>query len=84
MVFNGFVECCDDDRCGDSGVCRDGEGVAGVVIEPGQDFLVGAIGETDVGHVCLPGVVREVGFEPGERGLWAFPGVRVMSLAVVR
>ena len=40
MVFNGFVECCDDDRCGDSGVCRDGEGVAGVVIEPGQDFLV--------------------------------------------
>ena len=40
------------------------EGVAGVVIEPRQHLHVGVVGETDMGHVCLPHLVGEIGLEP--------------------
>ena len=51
------------------------EGVAGVVIDPGQDFGVGAVGEAPVAHVGLPCFVGEVCFEAGEGTLWSFLGV---------
>lgn len=51
MFFNGLVECVSDDVAGDAFVCRDVEGVSGVVVEPGDGFGVGAVGEPDVGEV---------------------------------
>ena len=41
----------------------DGERVAGVVVEPGDDLGVGAVGEAPVGEVGLPGFVGELGLE---------------------
>lgn len=46
-----------NDRTGDWLVSSDRQRVTGVVIEPGQDFGVVAIGETVVGKVRLPGLV---------------------------
>lgn len=54
---SGGFECCDDDRSGDSGVGGRGDQVAGVVVDPKQDFDVGAVCESDVGEVCLPAFV---------------------------
>ena len=47
----------DDDWAGDASVGGDRQGVAGVVVEPGEDFGVGAVGEAVVGEVGLPGLV---------------------------
>lgn len=63
VCFGCCGELGDDDRGCDPGVGGDGEGVAGVVVEEGEDLDVGAIGETPVGHVGLPGLVRLVGLE---------------------
>ena len=52
------------DRPGDPGMGGDGQGVAGVVIEPGQDLGVRAVGERVVGEVGLPALVRHVCLEP--------------------
>ena len=54
------------DMGADAVVGGDAECVAGVVVEPGQDFGVAVAGEGDVGHVGLPGVVGEFGDEPDE------------------
>lgn len=48
---------------GDTGVGGEGEGVAGVVVEPGEDLGVLAAGEGVVGEVGLPRLVGLVGFE---------------------
>ena len=39
---------------GDRSMRSDGQGVAGVVVEPGEDLDVGAVGEVVVGEVGLP------------------------------
>jgi hypothetical protein len=56
------------DRAGDPGVGGDRQGVAGVVIEPGQDLHVGAgppvgTGQGVVGEVSLPALVGLLGSE---------------------
>lgn len=52
-----------DDGSGDALVGGDRQGVAGVVVDPGEDFCVGAIREAVVGEVGLPGFVGLFGFE---------------------
>jgi hypothetical protein len=54
----------DHDRAGDPGVRGNRQGVAGAVIEPGQDLSLGArmvtaASEAVVGEVRLPGLVRQ-------------------------
>jgi hypothetical protein len=61
---------------GDGPVCGDVQGVAGAVVEPGDDLHVVAgsavvVGESVVGEVGLPGLVRHPGFEPDVGGLRA-------------
>jgi hypothetical protein len=46
-----------DDRAGDRGVGGSVQGVAGVVVQPGEDLGVGGVGEPVVGEVGLPGLV---------------------------
>ena len=45
------------------------ERVAGVVVEPGEDLDVGAVGEAVVGEVGLPALVGLLGFEADVGGL---------------
>lgn len=56
-------------------MCGDGDGVAGVVVDPAEDLGVGASGEPPVGEVGLPAFVGLVGGEAdvGRFGsfLWA-------------
>ena len=47
----------------------DRQGVAGVVIEPGQDLGAGATGERVMGEVGLPALVRLLSLEPDVGGL---------------
>ncbi|MDZ4235168.1 MAG: hypothetical protein U1C73_15725, partial [Dietzia sp.] len=56
----------DDGGSGDGLVGGDGQGVAGVVVEPGEELGVAAIGEAVVGEVGLPGLVGLLGLEPDE------------------
>jgi hypothetical protein len=63
VLGKGFAERGEHDRGGDPGVCGDVQGVAGAVVEPGDDLDVGAgsavgEGEPVVGEVGLPGLVR--------------------------
>ena len=80
MRGSGFTERGEHDWSGHGAVGGDGQGVAGAVIEPGQDLHIGAllgaadaatVGEVDgavlqavVGEVGLPGLVRLLGLEP--------------------
>lgn len=59
MCLCGLVECINDDVAGDAVVCGDAEGVAGVVVEPYQDFGVCVGGEPVVGEIGLPCFVGE-------------------------
>jgi hypothetical protein len=61
----GFAERGRDDRAGDAAVGGDREGVAGVVVEPGEDLGVGAIREAPVGGVALPALVGELARRSG-------------------
>ena len=63
MAGNGIAEFVQDDRAGDAPVCGDREGVAGVVVDPAEDFGVGVIGEPPVGEVGLPAFVGLFGGE---------------------
>ena len=54
----GGAEGLQDGGAGDPGVGGDGQGVAGVVVEPGQDLGIGPAGERVVGEVGLPALVR--------------------------
>jgi hypothetical protein len=49
--------------------CGDGEGVAGVVVEPVQNFDVGALGQPPVGEVGLPAFIGLFGGKADEGGL---------------
>ena len=69
MAVSGFGEFCQDDGGGDAAVCGHGDGVAGVVVDPAEDFDVGAAGEAPVGEVGLPAFVGLFG---GESDVGAF------------
>jgi hypothetical protein len=76
VLCKGLPEGGQHDGAGDPVVGRDREGVAGAVIEPGQDLGVGAgtaigLGEPVVGEVALPGFVGHRSLEPdvGRLGL---------------
>ena len=75
VVGGGFGEGVDHDGPGDAPVRGDGEGVAGMVVEPGDDLGIGAGGEAGVGEVCLPHLVGQIGFEPDVGRLGPFFGV---------
>ena len=66
-----------DDGSGDGLVGGDRQGVAGVVVEPGEDLDVGAVGEAVVGEVGLPGFVGLFGWKRmyEERGFFFGCGV---------
>ena len=49
-----------------------GQGIAGVVVEPGEDLDVAAVAEPVVGEVGLPGFVGLLGAEPQVGGLGSF------------
>ena len=70
--------------CGDAAVGGDRERVAGVVIEPGQDFGVGLVDEPPVSEVGLPAFVGLFGGEADVGGLGRFAGVGVTSPAAAR
>ena len=52
-----------DSGASDPGVGGEGENVAGVVIQPGQDLGIRAAGERVVGEVGLPALVGLLGGE---------------------
>ena len=59
----GFGEFGEHYGCGDAFVCGEGDGVAGVVVDPAEDFDVVASGEVPVGEVGLPAFVGLFGGE---------------------
>jgi hypothetical protein len=74
VFLTGFAEPREHDRAGDAVGGGDREGVAGVVVEPGQDLAVGSWaaigpGEPVVGEVGLPALVGLVGLESDVGGL---------------
>jgi len=78
VLRNGFTKGGQHDRSGDPVVGGDREGVAGAVVEPGQDLGVGAwttvratvrATESVVGEVGLPGLVGHLGLEADVGGL---------------
>jgi len=66
---DGVAEGGHDGGSGDALVGGDGECVAGVVVEPGEDLDVLAVGEAVVGEVGLPGFVGLFGLEADVGGL---------------
>ena len=63
MPAHGVLERVDHDGAGDLDVGGDGQGVAGVVVEPGQDLDVVTAAEAVVGEVGLPHLVGLLGGE---------------------
>ena len=51
VLSTGLVEGVDDDRAGYAPIHGDGQGVAGMVVEPGDDLGVGTCGEAPMGEV---------------------------------
>ena len=76
MNRSGSAEGGEHDRAGDRVVGGYREGVAGAVVEPGQDLAVGAVQQPVVGEVGLPALVRLLGLEPQVAALRAFGGFR--------
>ncbi|MEI2809084.1 MAG: hypothetical protein V9F00_02395 [Nocardioides sp.] len=79
MLACGFGEGLEHDPSGDPGVGGDVQGVAGVVVEPGDDLGVAAraagwsgVVEAVVGEVGLPGLVGLLGGEADVGGLGPF------------
>ena len=77
VVVAGGAERVDHCTAVDGLVGGDGQGVAGVVVEPRQDLDVGAVGEPPVGEVRLPALVGEDRFEPDVGGLRSLLRVRL-------
>jgi hypothetical protein len=69
VAGDGVAEGGDDGWAGDGPVGGDRQCVAGVVVEPGEDLDVGAVGEAVVGVVGLPGLVGLFGLEADVGGL---------------
>ena len=74
MLACGFAEGGEHDRAADPVVGGDVECVAGVVVEPGDDLDVAAerclVGESVVGEVGLPGLVRHRCLEADVGATW--------------
>ena len=75
VALDGGQEGVDHDRAADPDMSGDRQGVAGVVVEPGQDLAVPAGGEGIVGEVGLPGLVGLVGLEADIGGARALLGL---------
>jgi len=71
----GGEELGDHDVAGDSWVCGAADEVAGVVVEPVEDFYVGAVGQVPVGEVGLPAFVGLGGLEPVVGGARSLSGL---------
>jgi hypothetical protein len=76
-----LAEAGDHQGTGDGTVDSDAQGVAGTVVEPGQDLDVGTrfgvgTGQAVVGDVGLPALVGEVGLEADVGGLGPLGGRR--------
>jgi len=71
MGGDGSAERGDHGGAGDPVVRGEGQRIAGVVIEPGQDLGAGSAGEGVVGEVGLPALVRQFRGEPDAGGLRA-------------
>ena len=84
MVGSGVGEAGDNVGARDAAVGDAGQQVAGVVIEPVEDFGVGAIGELPVGEVRLPAFVGLGGFKAAVRALGAFAWLRGDQAVVVQ
>src|SRR6202167_3120082 len=76
VLLAGGAEGQQDGRPGDPVVRGQGERVAGVVVEPGQDLGIGPVGERVVGGAGLPALVRHVRLEPDVGRLRPLGGVR--------
>ena len=76
MLVHARAERVEHDRAGDAEVGGDRQCVAGVVVEPGEDLDVDAVGESVVGEVGLPGFVGLVGFEADVGRLGSLRSVR--------
>ncbi|MPM03227.1 hypothetical protein SDC9_49492 [bioreactor metagenome] len=68
VLVTGLTERVTHDPSGDRGMCCGVEGVAGVVVEPGDDLHIASgapvgAGEAVVGEIGLPTLVRLVGLE---------------------
>ena len=70
VCFQGVREHVDDDVAGHPAVGGDRDRRAGVVIDPAQDLHLGAVGETPVGEIGLPALVRQVSLEADIRRPW--------------
>ncbi|SON64043.1 hypothetical protein MSIMFI_05575 [Mycobacterium simulans] len=64
-----FAEFGPDDGASDAGVGGQGKGVAGVVVEPVEDFNVGVVCQPPVGEVGLPAFVGLFGGKADVGGL---------------
>jgi hypothetical protein len=76
MGGNGSAEAGEHDRSGDPQVRGHSQGVAGVVVQPGQDLAVDAAGQPVVGEVGLPSLIWQGGLEAHIGGLGPFGGLR--------
>ena len=79
VPVDGGAEGVDDDRAGDPEVGGERQGVAGVVVEPGQDLGCRPGGERVVGEVGLPHLVGLLGFEADVGRAGPLPGCGVTS-----
>jgi hypothetical protein len=61
--LGGFVQDSGDVDRSDAGHGLGSDAEPGVVVDDVEDLEVGVIGDADVGDVCLPALVREVGLE---------------------
>jgi len=80
VAGKGLTEGCGDDRSGDAAVRGHRKCVAGAVVEPADDLHLSAgsavgSGESIVGDVGLPRLVRHRCFEPDVGGLRTFLGL---------
>ena len=64
VLVCGFSEGVGGDGAGYAPVGGDRQGVAGMVVEPGDDLGCGPVGEAPVREVRLPALVGQVGLEP--------------------
>ena len=79
-------EIVDDIGPGDGGVDGAGEQQPGVVVEPVQDLHIGAVGESPVGEVRLPGLVGLIGLqaEIGRFGSFICPAITGQKRSLLR
>jgi hypothetical protein len=58
MPLDGLTEGLDDEGAGDGPVGGDRQGVAGMVVQEGEDLDIRAVDQRVVGEVGLPALIR--------------------------